>query len=37
MEDLKYNNQEIQSPMGGKMAIIDSANSSLQIPSSEFY
>jgi hypothetical protein len=36
MDDVQYNNQDIQGTVGGKLALIDSGNTSIQIPESEF-
>lgn len=36
MDDVSYNNQDIQGSVGGKLALIDSGNTSIQIPHSEF-
>ena len=36
MDDVQYNNQDIQGAVGGKLALIDSGNTSIQLPQSEF-
>ena len=36
MDDVRYDHQDIQSTVGGKVAIIDSSNKTIQIPASEF-
>jgi hypothetical protein len=36
MDDVQYNNQDIQGKVGGKLALIDSGNTSIQLPASEF-
>ena len=36
MDDVQYNNQDIQGTVGGKLALIDSGNTSIQLPASEF-
>ena len=36
MDDVQYDNQDIQGTVGGKLALIDSGNTSIQLPASEF-
>ena len=36
MDDVSYDSRDIQGSVGGKVAIIDSGNTSIQLPNSEF-
>ena len=36
MDDVSYDSKDIQGAVGGKVALIDSGNTSIQLPNSEF-